>query len=143
MEKSGELFDLFQEVLVDRSFKDHKRLLEILRSTRANLEASIIPHGNQYVLARLQAYGSNLGRFDETTDGLTYHYFIKELLERAEKDPAKVAAEFEQVAAWVFTQDNLLVNLTAKGKDLNKLQKVQNKWLMFFLPVCPTRNNGT
>ncbi len=123
MEKSGELFGLFQEVLMERSFGDHKRLLEILRSTRANLEASIIPQGNQYVLARLQAYSSKLGRFDETTDGLTYYDFIKNLLERAEKDPAKVANEFEKVASWVFTQDNLLVNLTAEGKDLNKLQK--------------------
>lgn len=123
MEKSGELFDLFQEVLMERSFHDHKRLLEILRSTRANLEASIIPQGNQYVLSRLQAYGSSLGRFDETTDGLTYYYFIKDLLERAEKNPGEVASEFEQVAAKVFTSDNLLVNLTAKDKDLNKLFK--------------------
>ncbi len=123
MEKSGELFDLFQEVLMERSFHDHRRLLEILRSTRANLEASIIPQGNQYVLSRLQAYGSSLGRFDETTDGLTYYYFIKDLLERAEKNPGEVASEFEQVAAKVFTGDNLLVNLTAKGKDLNKLFK--------------------
>ncbi len=123
MEKSGELFDLYQEVLMERSFHDHKRLLEILRSTRANLEASIVPHGNQYVLSRLQAYGSNLGRFDETTDGLTYYHFIKDLLERAEKNPGDVASEFEAVAAKVFTRGNLLVNLTAKGKDLNKLQK--------------------
>ncbi len=123
MEKSGELFDLFQEVLMERSFYDHKRLLEILRSTRANLEASIIPHGNQYVLSRLQAYGSNLGRFDETTDGLTYYYFIKNLLERAEKNPEEVADEFEGVAGKIFTRDNLLVNLTAKGKDLGKLLK--------------------
>lgn len=123
MEKSAELFDLYRELIFDLSFHDHKRFLEILRSTRANLEASIVPHGNQYVLSRLQAYGSPLGRFDEFTDGLTYFRFIEDLLKRAEKDPAAVAREYEEVARSLLTRDNLLVNLTAEDKDLKKLSK--------------------
>ena len=126
VEKCPELFDLYLEILTERSFHDHRRLLELLRSTKANIESSIVPHGNQYVLSRLQAYGSRLGRFDEVTEGLTYFRFIEDLLARAEKDPGQVAEEFEEVARLVFTRENLLVNLTTEGRYLGRVQKLSS-----------------
>ncbi|MFQ5481736.1 MAG: insulinase family protein [Nitrospinaceae bacterium] len=121
VEKCAHLFDLFAEVFLERSFHDHRRMVELIRSTKSNLESSIIPHGNQYVFSRLQAYGSRLGRYDEWTDGISYFRFMETLLARAEKDPAQVAAEFEAVARRVFSRENLLFNVTAEGKDEKKI----------------------
>ena len=123
LEKSSELFDLYGELIHERNFDNSKRLVEIIRSAKANMEASIVPNGNQYVLSRLQSYHSRLGKFDELTDGITYYRFLERLLQRAEKDPAEVADHFKEVARIVFTRDNLLANITCEAKSYSKLEK--------------------
>lgn len=121
MEKLDALFDLYAELFGERDFSNTSRLVEIIRSAKANMEASIVPHGNQYVLSRMQAYHSRLGRYDEWTDGITYYRFLEDLYERVQKDPQAVANEFKEVAELVFTRDNLLANITCPAKDYPKI----------------------
>ncbi len=123
MEKVDSLFDIFDELLGDFSFDDHKRLVEIIRSAKADMEDSIVPHGNHYVLSRLQSYQSRLGQFDELTDGITYYRFLEQLLARVEKDAGEVADQFRQVAARVFTRQNVFFDITAPQKDYRKIEK--------------------
>lgn len=123
MEKLDVLFELLAELLSEFSFDDHKRLVEIIRGAKADMEDSIIPHGNQYVLSRLQSYQSPLGRFDELTDGISYFKFLENLLERAEKNPSEVADKYRQLAGFLFTRENTLVNVTLEGKDYPKINK--------------------
>ena len=123
MEKVDSLFDIFDELLGDYSFDDHKRLVEIIRSAKSDLEDSIVPHGNHYVLSRLQSYQSRLGQFDELTDGIAYYRFLEQLLERVEKDPGGVAGQFRQVAERVFTRKNAFFNITSTQKDYRKIEK--------------------
>ena len=123
LEKVDSLFDIFDELLGDSSFDDHKRLVEIIRSAKSDMEDSIVPHGNHYVLSRLQSYQSRLGQFDELTDGITYYRFLEQLLERVEKDPGEVADRFRQVAERVFTRKNAFFNITATQKDYRKIEK--------------------
>lgn len=123
MEKLETFFDLLGEILGGASFDNHKRLAEIIRSAKADMEDSIVPHGNQYVLSRLQSYQSRLGQFDELTDGITYFKFLEQLLERVEKDPAEVAEKFRQLGGLLFTKENTLFNVTLEGKDYSKVKK--------------------
>ncbi len=122
MERVDDLFDLFEELLGERNFGNHKRLVEIIRSAKANMEASIVPHGNHYVMSRLQSYHSRLGRYDELLEGVTYFRFLEDLLERVEKNPQEVADCFREVADRVFTRSNLLANITCTGKEYKKVE---------------------
>ncbi len=122
IEKSDDLFDLYEELFGERNFDNHKRLIEIVRSAKANMEASIVPNGNHYVLSRLQSYHSRLGRYEEVQDGITYYRFLEDLLERVEKNPGEVADCFREVADYVFTRENLLINITCTGKEYKKLE---------------------
>jgi len=123
MEKLETFFDLLGEILGEFSFDNHKRLVEIIRSEKADMEDSIVPHGNQYVLSRLQSYQSRLGQFDELTDGIAYYKFLEQLLERVEKDPAEVAEKYRRLAGLLFTKENTLINVTLEGKDYPKIKK--------------------
>jgi len=123
MEKINDLFDLFDELFSDYSFKNHKRLVEIIRSAKADMEDSIVPSGNHYVLSRLQSYHSRLGKFDELTDGITYYRFLENLLAQVEKDPQEVARQFQKVAERIFTKQNILFNITCEEKDYGKIEK--------------------
>ena len=123
MEKVDPLFDLYEELLGERNFDNHKRLVEIIRSAKANMEASIVPNGNHYVLSRLQSYHSRLGRYDELLEGITYFRFLEDLLARVESNPREVADRFREVAEFVFTRENLLANITCTAKDYKKVEK--------------------
>jgi len=123
VEKVGELYDLYAELLGEYSFDNHKRLAEIIKSSKADMEASIVPGGNHYVSSRLQSYYSRLGKYDELTGGITYYKFLEQLQERVEKDPAEVADKFTQVADILFSKNNLLVNLTSEAEDYEVLEE--------------------
>ena len=123
MEKVDSLFDIFDELLGNYKFDDHKRLVEIIRSAKSDMEDSIVPQGNHYVLARLQSYQSRLGQFEELTDGINFYKFLERLLERVEKDPEEVAGKFRQVAERVFTRRNVFFNITSDQKGYRKLEK--------------------
>ncbi|MEE8205466.1 MAG: insulinase family protein [Nitrospinaceae bacterium] len=122
IEKVDDLFDLFEELFGQSNFDNHKRLTEIIRSAKSNMEASIVPNGNHYVLSRLQSYHSRLGRYDELLEGITYFRFLEDLLKRVENNPQEVADSFREAAKYVFTRDNLLVNITCPGKDYKKVE---------------------
>lgn len=123
VEKVDDLFDLFDELLTEHSFSNSKRLVEIIRSAKSDMEDSIVPSGNHYVMSRLQSYHSRLGKFDELTDGITYYRFLEDLLRQVEEDPQKVARQFKKVAETIFTQKNILFNITCEEKDYTKIEK--------------------
>lgn len=132
VEKVGELYDLYAELLGEYSFDNHKRLTEIIKSSKADMEASIVPGGNHYVVSRLQSYYSRLGKYDELTGGITYYKFLEQLQKRALKDPAEVADKFTQVADILFSKDNLLVNLTSEAEDYAVLEEKSLKLAEIF-----------
>jgi len=138
MEKLDTLFDILGELFGEVSFDNHKRLVEIIRSAKADMEDSIVPHGNQYVLSRLQSYQSRLGKFDELTDGIAYFKFLEQLLKRVEKDPSEVANKYRQLAGILFTQENTLFNITLEGKDYPKIKKKINR----LMEVIPNISSG-
>lgn len=122
-EKVDDLFDLYEELLGQRNFDNHTRLVEIIRSAKAHMEASIVPNGNHFVMSRLQSYHSRLGRYDELLEGITYFRFLEDLLERVESHPEEVADRFREVAGLVLTQENFLANVTCTAKDYKKAEK--------------------
>jgi hypothetical protein len=134
MGKLGELFDIYRELFGEFTFENSKRLVEIIRSAKADMEESIIPSGNHYVLSRLQSYHSRLGQYDEMTDGIAYYKFLEKLLARAEKDPAEVAEQFRQVAGLLFRQDNMLANITGEAADYPAFER-ETEALSQVLPV--------
>jgi hypothetical protein len=137
MEKLDDLFDIFKELFAELNFSNHKRLVEIIRSSKADMEDSIVPHGNQYVLSRLKSYHSKLGQFDEYIDGITYYRFLQDLLKRVEKDPGEVAEKFMTTAKTIFSRQNVLINLTGEEKHYALFEK-QIDALMDIFPDTPS-----
>ena len=96
MENLDHLFDIWDEVILEYDFNNPKRLVEIIKSSKASMEDSILSSGNHYVLSRLNSYKSPLGQYNELTEGISYYRFLEKLLDRAEKNPDEVAEEFKE-----------------------------------------------
>lgn len=126
IEKAGGLFGLFNELFSEFSFENSKRLIEIIRGAKADLEDSIVPNGNHYVMSRLQSYHSRLGKFDELTNGITYYRFLENLLKQVENDAQAVAKKFNEVAERIFTKQNALFNITCEKRHYKKIENRLN-----------------
>ncbi|PIQ97499.1 MAG: peptidase M16, partial [Nitrospinae bacterium CG11_big_fil_rev_8_21_14_0_20_56_8] len=123
MDKLDDLFDIFAELFAEFNFDNHKRLVELIRSVKSDMEDSLIPHGNQYVGTRITSYCSRIGRFNEVTEGITFFKFVEALLERAEKDPAGVAEDLREVAQILFNRNNLLMSVVTEASDYPRFEK--------------------
>lgn len=136
MGKLGELFDIYAELLTEYKFDDPKRLLEVIRSAKSDMEDSLIPSGNHYVLSRLQSYSSDLGKYDEVVGGITYFKFLEQLLEQVEKNPSAVIEQFNETARYLFSHENMLVNITSEEADYLKLEEKVNALAGLFPAKC-------
>ncbi len=123
MENLDHLFNIWEEVILEHDFNNPKRLIEIIKSSKALMEDSILSSGNHYVLSRLNSYKSLLGQYNEIIEGISYYKFLEKLLDRAEKNPNEVAEEFKRVTQSLFTKENIFVNITAPGNDYKKIEK--------------------
>ena len=123
MENLNHLFDIWEELIQEHDFNNPKRLIEIIKSSKADMEDSILSSGNHYVLSRLNSYKSPLGQYNELSEGISYYKFLEKLLDRAEKNPDEVAEEFRNIAQSLFTKENIFVNITAPENDYKKIEK--------------------
>ncbi len=105
------------------NFDSPKRLVEIIKSAKADIEDSILSSGNHFVLSRLQSYQSPLGRYNELAEGISYYHFLEKLLVCAEKNPDEVAEEFRGVARILLTKQNAVANITVPESDYKKIEK--------------------
>ena len=122
MGNTDHLFDIWEEVILEYDFNNPKRLIEIIKSSKASMEDSILSSGNHYVLSRLNSYQSIIGQYDELTDGISYYRFLEKLLDRAEKNIDEVAEEFKGITQNLFTKENIFVNITAPESDYKKIE---------------------
>jgi len=123
MENLDHLFDIWEELIQEHDFNNPKRLIEIIKSSKADMEDSILSSGNHYVLSRLNSYKSPLGQYNELSGGISYYKFLEKLLDHAEKNPDEVAEEFRNIAQSLFTKENIFVNITAPENDYKKIKK--------------------
>jgi Zn-dependent M16 (insulinase) family peptidase len=122
MGNTDHLFDIWEEVILEYDFNNPKRLIEIIKSSKASMEDSILSSGNHYVLSRLNSYQSIIGQYDELTDGISYYRFLERLLDRAEKNIDEVTEEFKGITQNLFTKENIFVNITAPESDYKKIE---------------------
>ena len=123
MENADYLFDIWKELILEYDFSNFKRLTEIIRSAKADMEDAILSSGNHYVLSRLQSYQSPIGQYNEFTEGISFYGFLEKLLVRLEKNPNEVSEEFRSVAQNLFTRENIFVDITAPENDYKEIEK--------------------
>ncbi len=78
-ELSGEAIDLAFRFLESADFSDTKRLIDLVREYRNDLDSSIAPAGNQYAVSRAAAGTGRIKAVDELWNGLSQIAFMRSL----------------------------------------------------------------
>ncbi|MFZ4520814.1 MAG: insulinase family protein [Bacteroidales bacterium] len=115
--KAGKLFELAEEILGHTRYNDAERLKTVLSRHQSQLDAQMKGNGYHVASRRLSSYISNQGMFNELTGGVSYYWFISDLLRTFDSNSGEIISNLERVASMLLTWNNLVVSVTSAKKD--------------------------
>jgi Zn-dependent M16 (insulinase) family peptidase len=115
--KMGKIFELGEEIIAQTIYRDPERLKTVLARHFSQVESQVKGNGYHVASRRLSAYISNQGKFYEITGGLTYYWFISDLLRNFDTNRDTIIGHLEETASLLFTRDNMEVAVTGAAKD--------------------------
>ena len=125
-ENIGELFDLMKIVLTDANFDSQSRVIEMLKETKAGMEAGIGGSGHSAINTRMKARYRVGGYIDEVMGGIAQLDTVRELLEQAENDWPSLLARLENMRSTIlnesFCRDGMMLDITGDKAVLEKVQ---------------------
>ena len=120
--QAGHLMQLMGDIINHTLFDDLGRLKEILLEEKADWDMSVFGRGHTLVMHRVLSYFSETERFREA-GGLSYYYFLSDLVRNFETNGTAIAARLREVAGKIFTRSNLI--LQTVGEDEEKTAAAQ------------------
>ena len=116
-DRVADLTAIVRDVLLEGRLDDQERFLQMALEERASAEASLVPGGHRVVLTRLRAQFDETGWLTEQMRGLSYLFFLRQLIEDIRNDWPAVQARLEQIRALLVNRPGMLCNATVADGD--------------------------
>jgi len=113
-DKIADLFFLMEEIILEPDFAQQERFLQMVLEEKARLEHSLVPAGHTFVSLRLRAAQSATGMMEETTGGISYLFFLRELAGRVANEWSAVREDLTALHSAVFSRSGLAWNITGE-----------------------------
>lgn len=126
-DKLGFGFSMLAEILVRSKLDDEKRLGEILRETKSRSRMKLENASHSAAVARATSYFSPTAAFNDCTGGIGYYQFLEDVVRDYENNGAALIQKLKEVAAKLFTVDNMLISYTADEKGFAALKEEMKK----------------
>lgn len=107
-EKIDKLLELLQEVLLDSKFEDVTRIKDVLIMTKAELESDIEQSGHTLITAEINSMMNDAIDLSNTMGGRKYLFFLREVIEKLDKNPEGVMEKLREVYKKVFNKNFIL-----------------------------------
>ncbi len=115
-DKIGFGFDMLAEILTRSKLDDEKRLGEILRENKSRSRMRLEGASHSAAVARATSYFSATASFNDRTGGIGFYHFLEDVVRDYEKNSKALIEKLKEVAAKLFTVDNMLVNVTSDSE---------------------------
>ncbi|MFT5125348.1 MAG: Zn-dependent M16 (insulinase) family peptidase [Kiritimatiellia bacterium] len=134
-----DLFSILSDMLMKVKLDDRERFLHIVLEEKAGEESNLIPGGHGVVSTRMAARFSQAGWISEQLDGVTYLFFLRELVKRMESDWEGVKAELNEIRDSLLNRKHMICNLTATPPILEATRPK----LESFLQALPIKTDAS
>ncbi len=130
------LLGILRDVLLTVNFDNPERFRQMVLEEKADLEAALVPAGHRLVNSRLRAAFDEAGWAAEQMSGVSYLFFLRQLVEALDKDWPAVLARLEAIRAKLLNRASMLANVTL---DLAGWEQFEPALLEFLrdLPAFP------
>ena len=117
VDRVEDLMAIMRDVLLEGRLDDKERFLQMALEERAGEESSMVPGGHRVVSMRLKAQFDETGWISEQMRGLSYLFFLRELVDEIERDWPAVQARLERIRDLLVNRQGMLCNATLAGAD--------------------------
>jgi Zn-dependent M16 (insulinase) family peptidase len=121
-DKSDKLLELAGEILLLSDYSDTARIRNLLDKHLARVEADVKGDGMNYAFLRQRSYHSPLGVFLEAYRGISYYWFLKDLMADYENRAEAIVQKLQYISGSLFTGDNMITGLICGEKDYQALE---------------------
>ncbi|MGN6490043.1 MAG: insulinase family protein [Devosia sp.] len=112
-EHTGDLLGIMRDVLTDARLDNRERLKQMVLESKAGFESSLAGMGNGIVSMRVRAGFTEADWLNEKLGGVSYYFFLKELVQLIETDWAKVQSALEEIRILLIGRAGMVANVTA------------------------------
>jgi Zn-dependent M16 (insulinase) family peptidase len=116
VDQVSELSGILRDVFTSARFDNRERLRQMVLEERAGLESALASAGHRIVNARLRAKYNLADWISEQIGGISYLFFLRELVERIDQDWPAVLGVFESIRSKLIGGENVLCNITTDGE---------------------------
>jgi hypothetical protein len=120
--QTGDLFDIIRDILMDVRLDNRERFRQMTLEEKSRQEQSLVPRGHQIVDLRLRAHFNDAGFLSEHLHGVTYLFFLRDLVEQVEKNWPSVHATLEEMRHILVNRETMLCNVTVENEGWNAVQ---------------------
>jgi len=132
-DKAEELMSIFKLVLTESNLDSQKKVIEMLKETKAGIESNIQGSGHSYSNTRMKARYSVSAYLGEQMGGITYLETVNALLKDAEEDWPSVLARLTRIRENVLDNDTarngMLLDITGDAAVLAEVQPAVETFL--------------
>ncbi len=127
--QTQELMSIIRDVLLTVRLDDQSRFRQIVLEAKARQEQSLVPSGHQIVNIRLRSHFSEADWAAEQLKGVSYLFFLRELVERIEKEWPKVLSDLEEVRRILVNRRAMLLNVTVDEGGWSRFEPQVHEFL--------------
>ncbi len=120
--KSGELFGVMRDVLLDTKLDNKAKFLQMALETKARMESSVQGSGHSFASGRIGSRYSVTELVQEHMGGIEYLHFVRNLVKEIESDWGSVLAKLERIRTLLTNRKNMIINLSAEDKGMQSTQ---------------------
>lgn len=105
---------LVEKLLFQSVFKEGEELFSEIEQLKNNMKRNMTSNGTYYAIIRVNAVNSLQGKLKERLSGLTYYYFLCNLLESYKENEKKIVHALHQVQKFMQNHAHLIVSYSGK-----------------------------
>ncbi len=121
-DKGDDLLDIMRDILLTIKLDNPERFMQLLLREKAGEESNIVSYGSATVATRLQARFHEASWANEQMNGISYLFFLRQLVKDVKDDWQSVLAKLEEIRRIVFNQNGMISNITLDEANWQKFQ---------------------
>ena len=136
MAQTGDMLAIMRDVLLTVELDNPERFKQMVLESKAGMESGLIPGGHGVVDTRLRANFNEADWMDEQMSGVSYLFFLRQLVEEVDNNWPGVLGKLEDVRRTLLNQNAMLVNVTLDADNWATFRPQLNDFITS-MPVRP------
>ena len=120
--QAGELLSILNDVLTGARLEDRERFRQMALEEKAGLESRLLQAGHAVINTRLKARFNESDWANEQMGGVTYLFFLRDLILRIDSDWPSVLEALQSIRSHLFNRDAALANVTIDAERFQQLR---------------------